>query len=89
MQQNLGVSCRAKLRAPGLEQSRDRADYDTHAYLATLERLLGDPPNVIYPGHGTFCLSKTEQWIGEEITKLLRARGQEATGPDDGAVEGN
>lgn len=64
--------CGDVVRWPGLEQFRNRPDYDRQAYLETLMRLLDDPPDVLYPGHGPFCLSKTEHWIGEEIKKLLR-----------------
>ncbi len=64
--------CGDVVRWPGLEQFRNRADYDRQAYVETLMRLLDDPPQVLYPGHGPFCLSKTEHWIGEEIKKLLR-----------------
>lgn len=66
--------CGDAVRAPGLEQFRGRPDYDADAYLETLKRLLDDPPDVLYPGHGPFCLSKTAHWIGEELKKLLRTR---------------
>jgi glyoxylase-like metal-dependent hydrolase (beta-lactamase superfamily II) len=63
--------CGDVVRSPALEQHRSRADYDRDAYLASLRRLLEDPPDVLYPGHGPFCLSKTDHWIGEELKKLL------------------
>jgi glyoxylase-like metal-dependent hydrolase (beta-lactamase superfamily II) len=66
--------CGDVVRSPLLDQHRERIDYDPEAYLATLEAMLADPPDVLYPGHGPFCLSKPEHWIGEEMTKLLRAR---------------
>jgi glyoxylase-like metal-dependent hydrolase (beta-lactamase superfamily II) len=72
--------CGDAVRSPAMEQFRDRPDYDAAAYTDTLTRLLGDPPHVLYPGHGPFCLSKTEHWIAEELKKLLhagRARGAE------------
>jgi metallo-beta-lactamase class B len=60
------------VRSPRLEQHRERLGYDAEAYLETLEKLLEDPPDVLFPGHGPFCMSKTEHWIGEELVKLLR-----------------
>jgi glyoxylase-like metal-dependent hydrolase (beta-lactamase superfamily II) len=66
--------CGDVVRSPLIDQHRERADYDRAAYGETLEGMLADPPDVLYPGHGPFCLSKAEHWIGEEITKLLRAR---------------
>jgi metallo-beta-lactamase class B len=65
--------CGDAVRSPAMEQCRDRVDYDAEAYLATLERLLDDPPDVLYPGHGPFCLSKPDHWIEEELKKLLRS----------------
>ncbi len=67
--------CGDAVRSPLLEQFRNRPDYDRQAYLGSLLRLLEDPPEVLYPGHGPVCVSKTEQWIGEEIKKLLRHPG--------------
>ena len=63
--------CGDAVRSPWLEQFRNRPDYDRGAYLESLLRLLEDPPDVLYPGHGPVCVSKPEQWIGEEIKKLL------------------
>ena len=65
--------CGDAVRSPAIEQFRDRSDYDAGAYYLTLTRLLEDPPDVLYPGHGPFCLSKTEHWIEEELKKLLRS----------------
>jgi len=67
--------CGDVVRWPDGEQFRNRLDYDREAYLETLTKLLEEPPDVLYPGHGPFCLSKTEHWIGEEIKKLLAASG--------------
>jgi glyoxylase-like metal-dependent hydrolase (beta-lactamase superfamily II) len=66
--------CGDAVRSPALEQFRNRPDYDRESYLKTLRGLLEDPPDVLYPGHGPFCLSRTDQWIAEEIKKLLRRR---------------
>jgi metallo-beta-lactamase class B len=65
--------CGDAVRSPALEQFRNRTDYDRAAYQQTLTRLLDAPPDVLYPGHGPFCLSHTEHWIGEELKKLLRS----------------
>jgi len=67
--------CGDVVRAPSMEQFRTRPDYDKAAYLETLTRLIEDPPMVLYPGHGPFCVSRTEHWIGEELKKLLAAPG--------------
>ncbi len=66
--------CGDAVRSPRLEQFRDRPDYDHDAYFQTLTALLEDPPDVLYPGHGPFCLSKAEHWIAEELKKLMRSR---------------
>jgi len=63
--------CGDAVRSPLLEQHRGRLGYDAEEYAKTLVRLLEDPPDVLYPGHGPFCVSKTEHWIGEELRKLL------------------
>lgn len=63
--------CGDVVRAPHLEQHRARLDYDRDAYAETLLKLLEDPPDVLYPGHGPFCMSHAEQWIGEELKKVL------------------
>jgi glyoxylase-like metal-dependent hydrolase (beta-lactamase superfamily II) len=60
------------VRSPRLAQHRGRLGYDAGAYAEALEALLEDPPDVIFPGHGPFCMSKTDHWIGEELVKLLR-----------------
>ncbi|NIM70856.1 MAG: hypothetical protein GTO48_10495, partial [Xanthomonadales bacterium] len=52
---------------------RNRLDYDHETYVETLVGLLEDPPDVLYPGHGPFCLSHAEHWIGQELSKLLEA----------------
>ena len=63
--------CGDVVRSPAIEQFRGRLDYDADAYVQSLLRLLEDPPDVLYPGHGPFCLSHTEHWIGAELRKLL------------------
>ncbi|KPK62526.1 MAG: hypothetical protein AMK73_05970 [Planctomycetes bacterium SM23_32] len=63
--------CGDAVRSPAIPQHRDRLDYDGETYARTLMGLLDDPPDVLYPGHGPFCLSKTEHWIAEELRKLL------------------
>ncbi|MFW6188798.1 MAG: MBL fold metallo-hydrolase [Planctomycetota bacterium] len=63
--------CGDVVRSPDVSQIRGRLDYDPEAYAETLKRLLEDPPHVLYPGHGPFCLSHAEHWIGAELRKLL------------------
>jgi glyoxylase-like metal-dependent hydrolase (beta-lactamase superfamily II) len=63
--------CGDVVRSPLLESCRDRIDYDWEAYVASLEMLLDDPPDVLYPGHGPFCLSRGDVWIEEELKKVL------------------
>lgn len=67
--------CGDVVRSPAMEQIRGRLDYDHDAYVESLLRLLEDPPDVLYPGHGPFCLSHAEDWIGAELRKLLAHRG--------------
>ncbi len=66
--------CGDVVRSPSLEQIRNRPGYDGKAYLDTLSKLMDDPPDVLYPGHGPCCVSRADQWIGEELRKLLAAR---------------
>jgi len=63
--------CGDVVRSPALEGFRNRLDYDGALYLDSLKRLLQDPPDVLYPGHGPFCLSRARSWIAEELKKLL------------------
>jgi len=63
--------CGDAVRSPLLDQFRNRLDYDREAYVRSLTGLLDDPPDVLYPGHGPFCLSRAEHWIGRELRKLL------------------
>jgi glyoxylase-like metal-dependent hydrolase (beta-lactamase superfamily II) len=65
--------CGDAVRSPGEEQIRNRLDYDAETYRETLLGLLEEPPDVLYPGHGPFCLSHPEHWIAEELKKLLAA----------------
>lgn len=65
--------CGDVVRSPALPQQRARLGYDHDAYVQSLLRLLEDPPHVLYPGHGPFCLSHTDQWIGQELRKLLKS----------------
>jgi len=67
--------CGDAVRSPLLEQFRGRPGYDAQAYRRSLAGLLEDPPDVLYPGHGPFCLSHAREWIGEEFTRLLAAGG--------------
>ncbi len=66
--------CGDAVRSPGLPQTRGRLDYSHQDYVQTLCSLLDDPPDVLYPGHGTFCLSHAEHWIGAELRTLLASR---------------
>mgnify|MGYP006280432737 CR=1 FL=1 len=66
--------CGDAVRSPHLKARRDRFGYDREANLDTLSDLLNDPPDVLYPGHGPFCLSAGEKWIQEELRKELSER---------------
>ena len=59
------------VRSPELTTHRDRVGYDHYLYLESLKKLLEDPPHVLYPGHGPFCLSRADVWIQSELKKLL------------------
>lgn len=63
--------CGDAVRSPLLQTYRRRVGYDHHLYLQSLRRLLDDPPDVLYPGHGPFCLARGDVWIEEELKKLL------------------
>ena len=63
--------CGDVVRGPLLESFRNRLDYDRQAHAESLKRLLEDPSDVLYPGHGPFCLSDGHVWIEEELKKLL------------------
>jgi len=63
--------CGDVVRSPAYQSYRNRRDYDCERYAATLERLLSDPPEILYPGHGPFCLSHGRAWIEEELKKVL------------------
>jgi glyoxylase-like metal-dependent hydrolase (beta-lactamase superfamily II) len=63
--------CGDVVRSPALQPRRDRLDYDFRANVRSLSRLLEDPPDVLYPGHGPFCLSHGRAWIQEELRKEL------------------
>jgi len=63
--------CGDVVRSPLLRSFRNRSDYDRQAYAASLRRLLDDPPDVLYPGHGPFCLSDGHVWVEEELKRVL------------------
>ena len=63
--------CGDVVRSPVLESHRDRPGYDGHAHLESVKKLLKEPPDVLLPGHGPFCLSHGSVWIEEELKKLL------------------
>jgi len=65
--------CGDVVRSPMGRQWRNRPGYDGEAYRTSLVRLLDDPPDVLYPGHGPFCLSRGEHWIGRELVKLAQS----------------
>jgi glyoxylase-like metal-dependent hydrolase (beta-lactamase superfamily II) len=70
--------CGDTVRSPALRARRDRFGYDRQANLASLAGLLEDAPDVLYPGHGPFCLSHGDVWIQEELRKELE-RDREST----------
>jgi len=72
--------CGDVVRSPLLESCRGRIGYDGRACLESLKRLLADPPDVLLPGHGPFCLSHGRAWIEEELRKLL-SHGPVGAGP--------
>jgi len=63
--------CGDVVRSPLLRSRRDRFGYDRSAYVRSLERLLEEPPDVLFPGHGPFCLSHGRAWIEEELRNIL------------------
>ena len=63
--------CGDAVRSPLLDSFRNRLDYDRAAYAESLKKLLDSPPEVLYPGHGPFCLSNAHVWIEEELKKVL------------------
>jgi glyoxylase-like metal-dependent hydrolase (beta-lactamase superfamily II) len=68
----LMLFCGDAVRSPDLQTYRDRPGYDPDLYLQSLKKLLDRPPEVLYPGHGPFCLSHGESWVQAELTKVLR-----------------
>jgi glyoxylase-like metal-dependent hydrolase (beta-lactamase superfamily II) len=66
--------CGDVIRSPLLRSRRDRLGYDSEDNFASLSRLLEDPPEVLFPGHGPFCLSHGRVWIQEELRKELEDR---------------
>lgn len=78
--------CGDIVRSPQLEGFRNRLDYDAEQYLVSLRKLLEQPPDILYPGHGIFCLSRGRVWVEEEIKKLLSTARQspEPEGADGG-----
>lgn len=65
--------CGDVVRHPSLGQWRNRPGYDQEDFRRSLLRLLEDPPDVLYPGHGAFCLSHAQQWIEDELSRLCQA----------------
>ncbi len=63
--------CGDVVRSPLLDSFRGRPDYDRECYVSSLKTLLEEPPEVLYPGHGPFCLSHGRTWIQEELKKVL------------------
>jgi glyoxylase-like metal-dependent hydrolase (beta-lactamase superfamily II) len=63
--------CGDAVREPARRQRTNRTDFDPDAARRSLLNLLEAPPDVLYPGHGPFCLQQTRQWIGAELGKLL------------------
>jgi len=63
--------CGDVVRSPLLNSRRDRFGYDANAYVESLCSLLACPPDVLFPGHGPFCLSHGRVWIEEELKKVL------------------
>ncbi|MDP6438328.1 MAG: MBL fold metallo-hydrolase [Candidatus Brocadiia bacterium] len=73
--------CGDVVRSPLLDSFRNRPGYDREAYAASLEMLLEDPPEILYPGHGPFCLSHGRVWIEEQLKKVLEVA---LSSPDEG-----
>lgn len=67
--------CGDVVRSPNLQSHRDRPGYDGALYVESLRELLERPPEVLYPGHGPFCLSRGRAWVQAELRKLLRDKG--------------
>ena len=65
--------CGDVVRSPLLHGWRCRIGYDPEAYLESLRRLLKEHVSVLYPGHGTVCVSEGRVWIEEELRKVLSA----------------
>lgn len=68
--------CGDVVRNPGLLSFRNRPGYDRDAYAESLAALLSDPPDILYPGHGPFCLSHGRVWIEEELKKVLEPQSE-------------
>ncbi len=66
------------VRSPQLRSRRDRFGFDSDDRLECLINLLEEPSDVIYPGHGPFCLSDGQTWVQKELEKELQAREGEA-----------
>ncbi len=67
--------CGDVVRSPDLQSYRGRPGYDAERYVESLRKLLERPPEVLYPGHGPFCLSRGKVWVQKELRKLLNADG--------------
>lgn len=75
--------CGDVVRSPLLKSFRNRVDYDQEAYAQSLEGLLEDPPDILYPGHGPFCLSDAHVWIEEELKRVLAGKDEEHEQQDE------
>ena len=67
--------CGDAVRSPDLQSYRDRPGYDAELYVESLRKLLDRPPEVLYPGHGPFCLAQGKVWVQQELRKLLSGDG--------------
>ena len=59
------------VRHPNLKSLRARPGYSRRKSQESLLKLLEESPEIIYPGHGPFCLSRGRVWVQKELRKLL------------------
>ncbi|MFW6044122.1 MAG: MBL fold metallo-hydrolase [Planctomycetota bacterium] len=70
------IFCGDVVRSPALTQRRDRFGYDVSTCVESLIKLMDRLPDVLYPGHGPFCLSDGQRWVEAELQKTLSPEEQ-------------